>query len=96
MAHRTSSSASSLSMAREALDAGDFARACELAEDAVREADAPRRARPRGRAGAHPGDARPSSRSLDGAATDGAARAEARRVLALALLQRDRPADATR
>jgi two-component system NtrC family response regulator len=63
---------STLAQAREALDAGDFARARQLAEEAVRSASGPR-----------------ARRDLD-------ERAEARRVLALALLYGDRAEDALR
>ncbi len=66
-----------LSQAQDALDAGDFATARELAEDALREADGPR-----GKKKAGP--------------RDDSSRAEARRLLALALLYSDKAEDAER
>jgi len=71
---------SPLVQARDALDAGDFPRARLLAEEAVRVSDASR------------------GRAADGgrARSDESSRAEARRLLALALLYDDRGDDAER
>ncbi len=66
-----------LSQAQDALDAGDFAAARALAEDALLEADGPRGKKKTG-------------------AKDDSSRAEARRLLALALLYGDRGDEAER
>ena len=70
----------SLAQARDAFDAGDFGRARILAEEAVRVSDKSR------------------GRAADGGRprTDESARAEARRLLALALLYDDKGDDAER
>ncbi|MCW5835737.1 MAG: hypothetical protein KIS78_25275, partial [Labilithrix sp.] len=71
---------STLEQALEALDAGDFPRACALAEDALRSAESSRAKT----------DADGPSRAAE------SARAAARRVLALAMLYDDRAAEAER